>query len=216
MTFLLLILGGITPFAVYASGESWQATTTTGAPEGRAAHSAVWTGSEMIVWGGEIGLGGPTVSTGYRYNPTTDAWASISNVNAPSPRQFHTAIWIGNEMIVWGGEAGDSGPTLNTGSRYNPVTDTWIPMSTLGAPTGRYLHAAVWTGVSCWCGVAIPSPPAWFRPIPEAAIPSQRHLAGYVDSRSAERAHGCQQCVDWIGDDCVGRSDRLPVRMQRP
>ena len=32
--------------------DSWTATDITRAPAGRTAHSAVWTGSEMIVWGG--------------------------------------------------------------------------------------------------------------------------------------------------------------------
>ena len=32
--------------------DSWIATRTTNAPSARAAHTAVWTGSEMIVWGG--------------------------------------------------------------------------------------------------------------------------------------------------------------------
>ena len=33
------------------STDSWTATSTTNAPAGRV-HTAVWTGSEMIVWGG--------------------------------------------------------------------------------------------------------------------------------------------------------------------
>src|SRR5947208_628851 len=32
--------------------DNWTATTTTNAPTGRTEHTAVWTGSEMIVWGG--------------------------------------------------------------------------------------------------------------------------------------------------------------------
>ena len=32
--------------------DSWTAVTTTGAPAARYRHTAVWTGSEMIVWGG--------------------------------------------------------------------------------------------------------------------------------------------------------------------
>src|SRR6476646_314647 len=32
--------------------DSWTATSTTNAPTGRFYHTAVWTGSEMIVWGG--------------------------------------------------------------------------------------------------------------------------------------------------------------------
>ena len=34
------------------STNSWTATSTTNAPSARYAHTAVWTGSEMIVWGG--------------------------------------------------------------------------------------------------------------------------------------------------------------------
>jgi hypothetical protein len=32
--------------------DTWTATSTTNAPAGRSTHTAVWTGSEMIVWGG--------------------------------------------------------------------------------------------------------------------------------------------------------------------
>ena len=32
--------------------DSWTATSTTNAPTARYVHTAVWTGSEMIVWGG--------------------------------------------------------------------------------------------------------------------------------------------------------------------
>src|SRR5439155_254979 len=32
--------------------DSWTATSTTSAPDGRYLHTAVWTGTEMIVWGG--------------------------------------------------------------------------------------------------------------------------------------------------------------------
>ena len=32
--------------------DTWTATSTTNAPTGRCGHTAVWTGSEMIVWGG--------------------------------------------------------------------------------------------------------------------------------------------------------------------
>ena len=37
----------------------------------------------------------------------------------PPPEIRHTAVWTGNEMIVWGGLA--PGPDyLDTGGRYNP------------------------------------------------------------------------------------------------
>ena len=61
----------------------------------------MWTGSEMIVWGG-IG-GGYVLNTGGRYNPSTDSWTATSTTNAPAGRYRHTAVWNGSEMIVWGG-----------------------------------------------------------------------------------------------------------------
>lgn len=50
-----------------------------------------------------------------------DTWAAIAG--APEIREGHTAVWTGNEMVVWGGLAVSSG-IFNTGGRYNPATDT--------------------------------------------------------------------------------------------
>ena len=72
-----------------------------GAPSGRNYHTAVWTGSEMIVWGG-LGVE-VDFNTGGRYSPSTDTWTATSTTNAPSGRDLHTAVWTGTEMIVWGG-----------------------------------------------------------------------------------------------------------------
>ena len=119
---------------------SWTAMSSTQAPDGRASHTAVWTGNEMIVWGG---YGGSYFNTGGRYTPSTDSWTTVSTVNGPSARAGHTAVWTGNEMIVWGG---DDGLGLNTGGRYNPATDTWTATSTTNAPVGRAFHTAVWSG----------------------------------------------------------------------
>ena len=85
--------------------ETWTPTSITNAPAARASHTAVWTGSEMIVWGGN---GGSYFNTGGRYDPSTDSWTAISTVNAPSARNGHTAVWTGNEMIVWGGDDGQA------------------------------------------------------------------------------------------------------------
>jgi hypothetical protein len=91
---------------------SWTATSTTGAPDHRYFHTAVWTGSEMIIWGGN-GISDDFLRTGGRYNPATDTWTATTTANAPDGRYNHTAVWTGSEMIVWGGI--DSSPYLNTG-----------------------------------------------------------------------------------------------------
>src|SRR4029077_1607779 len=114
------------------------------APVGRRYHTAVWTGTEMIVWGGYEGFNGFGIGgTGGRYNPVANSWIATNNTNAPTSRILHTAVWTGSEMIVWGG-IGDG--YENTGARYNPTTDTWVPTSTINAPQGRGKHTAIWTG----------------------------------------------------------------------
>ena len=142
----------------YSPGtDSWVATSTTNAPEPRSGHTAVWTGSEMIVWGGYGDSG--FLNSGGRYNPSTNSWTMTTMSNAPEPRGQHTAVWTGSEMIVWGGSIG--GPNFfNTGGRYNPATDSWMATTTTNAPTARYLHTAVWTGseMIIWGGAFGPPP----------------------------------------------------------
>src|SRR5205814_9067748 len=86
--------------------DSWTATTTTGAPAGRELHKAVWTGSQMIVWGGFDDVNLP-VNTGGRYcagalsptppptatpraTPTTTATATATPTPTPAS---HSSIF---------------------------------------------------------------------------------------------------------------------------
>ena len=127
------------------STDTWIATATANAPDARYYHSAIWTGGEMIVWGGNGN--GAYLNSGGRYNPGADSWTATSTINAPDKRGFHTAIWTATEMIVWGGYFYDGSDNyLNTGARYNPGADTWTATSTTNAPHGRYGHRTIWTG----------------------------------------------------------------------
>jgi N-acetylneuraminic acid mutarotase len=135
--------GNISEGASQCIDDTWTPTSTTNAPAARQDHTAVWTGNEMIVWGGYAG-GVNGLNTGGRYNSSTDSWTPISTTNAPAARWGHTAVWTGSEMIVWGG--GANGSDLNTGGRYNPSTDSWTAISTTNAPAARIFHTAVWTG----------------------------------------------------------------------
>jgi hypothetical protein len=96
------------------SSDAWTATATTGAPSPRMSHAAVWTGSEMIVWGGLSGI--VYLNSGGRYAPSTDSWTETTTTGAPSPRTSHAAVWTGSEMIVWGGRDGIA--YLDSGGRY--------------------------------------------------------------------------------------------------
>jgi hypothetical protein len=95
--------------------DTWTPTSTASAPDARTVLPAVWTGSEMIVWGGYDGTG--PLNTGGRYNPSTDSWTATTTVNAPAARHTHTAVWTGSEMIVWGGWDGNCDAGFNTGGR---------------------------------------------------------------------------------------------------
>lgn len=127
--------------------DTWAALPTTGAPPAAAFEdhnvAAVWTGTEMLVWGGNAEAPIGYVNTGGRYNPTTDSWSAIPTTGAPSPRKNFTPVWTGTEMIVWGG---NNGNCYNDGARYNPTTNTWTAMSMTNAPSPRDTYGAVWTG----------------------------------------------------------------------
>jgi hypothetical protein len=115
-------------------------------PPPRSAHTAVWTGTEMIIWGG-ADASHTQMQDGVRFDPRTNVWAVVPTVGAPSARSDHGAVWTGTEMIVWGGYYYDLSPQrLQDGGRFNPVTNTWSPFSGEGAPSARSSHSAVWTG----------------------------------------------------------------------
>jgi hypothetical protein len=90
----------------------------------------------MIVWGGvDNDL---DFNTGGRYNPSTDSWTATSTTNAPDAREDHTAVWIGTEMIVWGGFDGNF---LNTGGRYCAQAGSPTPTPTPTPPAQITLSA---------------------------------------------------------------------------
>jgi len=142
------------PAVLSACAEAWNSGVLGQlVPDPRYGHSAVWTGAEMIVWGGSDGIF--SLRTGGRYDPATDAWAPTSVGNGvPSARYDHSAVWAGSlgEMIVWGGAGGSI-----TGGRYNPLTDSWKATPTVAPiPSARTGHSAVWTGTEMivWGGVS--------------------------------------------------------------
>ena len=95
----------------------------------------------MIVWGGSGD--GSQLNTGGRYNPGTNSWTATSTTDAPASRYGHTAVWTGNQMIVWGG-VDEALNYSNTGGRYNPITNSWTATSTTNVPDPRGNHTAVW------------------------------------------------------------------------
>ncbi len=123
---------------------TWQAFTEPApALSRRYLQQMVWTGREVLIWGG--GAKNSTyLNDGVRYDPATGRWQKMSAQGVPEGRTMCSIVWTGTEMIVWGGDT--TGRRLGDGGRYDPQTDTWKPVSTAGAPSPRKSHAAVWTG----------------------------------------------------------------------
>ena len=133
--------------------DTWTPIALVNTPSARRDHCAVWTGSEMIVWGGFKDI---VLNTGARYNPATDSWTATSLSNAPVGRTTFTATWTGSEMVVWGGQGQQS--QIQSGGRYNPATNTWLTTTLVAAPYQRQLQSAIWDGseVVIWGGSPTP------------------------------------------------------------
>ena len=137
-----LILQGYEMFASTPAA-AWTNGTTIDQPHSRYGHSTVWTGTEMIVWGGNIDPG-VYATTGGRYSVANDQWTTVSTILAPPGRTDHVAVWTGTEMLIWGGF--NASGFQDTGGRYLPGLQQWRSLSTQNAPTGRREHVAIWNG----------------------------------------------------------------------
>ena len=103
----------------------------------------MWSGDELIVWGGR----GPSeaFNDGAAYDPVKNTWRVLAP--APlSPRIDHAAVWMGKQMLVWGGRIDGSPATtyFADGATYDPRTNTWERV--VGSPmSARARTAAVWS-----------------------------------------------------------------------
>ena len=95
-----------------------------------------WTGTEIVLWGGEPVGGGSGMATGAAYDPATDTWREIATAPVPSIEQSQASwVWTGDELVVWTRDA----------YAWNPDTDTWRVIEDWPLPP-NYYRRAVWTG----------------------------------------------------------------------
>lgn len=125
-----------------SSAPPWLTLTAANQPSNRTLHTAVWTGSSLIVFGGEVS--GIRSAQGGDYTPSGNTWQPLPAANAPSARANHTAVWTGTKMIVWGGVA--NGGETSTGAVYHLADQSWGTMIDIAAPAPRTEHTAVWAG----------------------------------------------------------------------
>ena len=116
---------------------------------------AVWTGSDLLVWGGNYS----SVVNRFRFNLATNQWTSMATSGEPQARYDHSTVWTGSEMLIWGGQSNSPSTyfSVASGGRYYPASDSWLPISNVNAPQSRYGHSAIWTGTEMivWGGETI-------------------------------------------------------------
>jgi hypothetical protein len=118
----------------------------------------VWTGTELVVWGGD-----PDGDSGAAYDPKADRWRVISPAPIPA-RCEPAAAWSGREVRVWGracrltpGLSPDQSSYVTAGAAYDPDTDRWRVLPE-GPITASSTTMSVWTGTE-WV-IANPVGPA--------------------------------------------------------
>lgn len=142
--------------AVVADGAAWDPDTDEweaipAAPiEARWGHEAVWTGDELLVWGGTAGPDhlAACFTDGARYDPGARQWQPISA--APGEERCGAAVaWSGEELLVFGGHAGQGPPAPgdrhDDGVAFDPDTGQWraIPAAPISARSGAL---GAWVG----------------------------------------------------------------------
>ncbi len=186
-------------------------------PSARDQHTAVWTGTQMIVWGGTNGT--QNFKSGGVYDPGTDSWSPTSEgTNCPTARVGHSAAWLSTRMAIWGGWDGSSN-YYATGSKYNPSTDAWNAITTTGAPLARRDHVGVafdggntlyvWGGrttttLGTQSGGQLVGA-TWYDWTPETNTPSGRnHALAVVDSNYGDIfVWGGNEGTGWVNDGGV-------------
>jgi hypothetical protein len=165
-------------FLTYRPGDAdWTVTADPPVPDLRSP-ALVWTGDEVIAWGGMT----EPLSVGARYDPDLDAWTPMADDGAPAslnPPPSRLGVWTGDAAVFW--------DWFQDGARYYPKEDRWLPVSpSPGGVLGR--EAVVGRGrVITWTistlAVYHPGDDAWFTPSMRCGpTPRYRPLLTWVDN----------------------------------
>ncbi|MGH9010689.1 MAG: hypothetical protein ACRDYF_12705, partial [Acidimicrobiia bacterium] len=111
----------------------WSTMDPAPIPDGPApGEPVVWTGQRLISWGinaedsgdasddsadADAGSDEPPPVRGGTYDPVANRWQTFA-AGPLSSRVIHTAVWTGQEMLVWGGTNGEA--ALADGAAYRP------------------------------------------------------------------------------------------------
>ena len=137
----LIALLSLLPSGVHEGAVDAVSTLPSSPLSGRNDPTTVWTGWEMIVWGGEAATAADGSPEGAAYDPRRRVWRTLP-FSGLEPRRSAAGVWTGRFVVVWGGRSNTTGEDLSDGAAYDPVADRWAPIP--AAPvSGRH---AIWDG----------------------------------------------------------------------
>jgi hypothetical protein len=96
---------------------------------------AVWTGSEVILWGGAYAgrTDGAVADRGWRWTPGGAGWEPLPDLPAGSRTSLGSIAWTGTDIVVWGMSSAD--PAAGVGARWRPGDVDWRGIRS--SPQGR-------------------------------------------------------------------------------
>lgn len=110
---------------------------------GRSGAATVWTGDELLIWGGSTSDYEHSFSDGAAYDPASGRWREMAPGPSGSGGAETHGVWTGEEaLFFWIGDSIDGPEGL---AAYNPGTDSWRELEPwpLGPRDGVHV---VWTG----------------------------------------------------------------------
>ena len=160
------------------AGYTWSAAP---APplSSRSSQTSVWTGTQLLVWGGMLYNQGLTpAADGAAYDPASGSWTPMPT-SPLSPRDGAYGFWTGDTALFWGG-GNDLGVPLMDGASYDPSDRTWtrVPASPLRVDADAR-QTVVWTGTQMV--VIQPAGGAAFDPATDdwARVPALPSVSGW-------------------------------------
>lgn len=145
---VLFLHENLSGLAINPYGGTWR-TLAAGPLSLRTNPTRIWTGQELVVWGGcdyvnyyscssEPDLG--WLRDGAVYDPLSDTWQTMAS-SPLSDATNATAVWIGTEVLY----VTQSNTGVVSAASYNPALDQW---TLLPAPPFDYPYHMAWSSTS--------------------------------------------------------------------
>lgn len=193
-TGLLFSMGPTTLPPLYVTStaprpESDPAYLDPGPLQPRGTHSVLWTGTEMIVWGGATADGTGWLNDGAAFDPSTATWRLLPP--GPVSAVPNVAVWSGGEMIV---------VTTRETSGFDPATWEWRPIgagTTVGPEVNLTDIAVVDDRLILWANATVRSldlnTGAWSN-LPPVGVTGSTHALRVFDGEPFARGMVGQGC----------------------